>query len=177
MKRGARARGSQPCSREARVTVRAHYGALPFAAGRGQDEGRRNPAGSGQLRALLSRKHGPDAQRRAADAGRGSLRRGFARCVSRDSGPAHAQRWWSAARRCAFRLPAFASGGPESDDNHVAPGGAPFPSIGTRGEQKLHPAHSRRGNADVCLKFARCLTTESRGGMTRGVCAQVWRQQ
>jgi len=47
MKRGARARGSQPRPGRLRVTVRAHYGALPFAAGRGGGRRRRKPSGSG----------------------------------------------------------------------------------------------------------------------------------
>lgn len=84
MKRGARARGSQPCSREARVTVRAHYGALPFAAGRGGGRRRGNPLDQGAPRPSPPGSTVPSPENAAADVCRKlTLRRGFARCVSR----------------------------------------------------------------------------------------------
>jgi hypothetical protein len=47
------------------VTVRAHYGALPSMAGRGQVEGGRKPAGSAALvAASLARKYGPPDRNR-----------------------------------------------------------------------------------------------------------------
>jgi hypothetical protein len=44
------------------VTVRAHYGALPSMAGRGQVEGGRKPAGVVLAATSLARKYGPPAQ-------------------------------------------------------------------------------------------------------------------
>jgi hypothetical protein len=57
------------------VTVRAHYGALPSMAGRGQVEGGRNPAGVVLVATSLARKYGP-SNRKAAMARRKATRAG-----------------------------------------------------------------------------------------------------
>ena len=69
---GACARGSHPRSREAGVTVRANYVALPFAAGRGGDEGGESRPDQGSSRSpVLTRKYGPLAQNRRNGAPQG----------------------------------------------------------------------------------------------------------
>ena len=50
--------------REAGVTVRANYVALPFAAGRGEDEGGESRPDRGVKAPVLTRKYGPLAQNR-----------------------------------------------------------------------------------------------------------------
>ena len=73
MKRGARARGSQPHVREAGVTVRANYVALPFAGWTRSGRRRRKPSGSGveYLSPVRTRKYGPLAQNRRNGAPQG----------------------------------------------------------------------------------------------------------
>ena len=68
-----------------RVTVRANYVALPFAAGRGEDEGGESrPDQGSSCSPILTRKYGPDAiRRRSGCSPQLLLRRGFARCGSR----------------------------------------------------------------------------------------------
>ena len=50
-----------------RVTVRPYYEGLPLMAGRGPDERRGNPPGSGRCNApVRARKYGPEAEEVAA---------------------------------------------------------------------------------------------------------------
>ena len=82
------------------------------------------------------------------------------------AGLAHAQRWWSAARRCALLFAAFASGERSGDDNHVAPGGAPSPLILPRGKLKAHLALFARERLAWAREFLRWLF-ENRIGKRR----------
>ncbi|HAO41218.1 MAG TPA: hypothetical protein DCR53_11725, partial [Afipia sp.] len=96
---------------------------------------------------ILTRKYGPLAQRRRSGCLPQLLLRENPRVAyCAGAGLAHAQRWWSAARRCALLFAAFASGERSGDDNHVAPGGAPSPLILPRGKLKAHLAQMLREN-------------------------------
>ncbi|MBB5053730.1 hypothetical protein HNQ36_003730 [Afipia massiliensis] len=55
-------------AREAGVTVRANYVALPFAAGRGEDEGGESRPDQDVKASILTRKYGPFAQNRRSGA-------------------------------------------------------------------------------------------------------------
>ncbi|MDO8979449.1 MAG: hypothetical protein Q7V17_09485 [Afipia sp.] len=125
--------------REAGVTVRANYVALPFAAGRGEDEGGESRPDQGSISSpVFTRKYGPLAKNRRNGAPQGDALPEVHR-VANDAG---------------------------SETRQGAPCGAPCPSLLKGGETKSATRAWRESN-DAWLFDSGCLKTESGVGMTR----------
>ncbi|MDO8979269.1 MAG: hypothetical protein Q7V17_08570, partial [Afipia sp.] len=98
------------------VTVRANYVALPFAAGRGEDEGGESRPDQDVKASVLTRKYGPLAQNPAME------------------------------RRKAMRFRRFivSQAVPEAKRYQGAPRGAPCPSLLREAKLKAHLARGAR---------------------------------